>query len=368
MEQTAAPRTDRQSWIDLTEALAIFLVLIYHATLYGCDILESGTPSMYFRYWFRTLLSPCVALFFFANGYLLLGHPLNLKKHMGKTLKIVVLVGLWGMLGQILLMPLMQERFSLGELVDGVCWLRDGWINHLWFLCTLAGIYGLFPLIKYVYDNNMTLFGYFALLCGFFSFGNVLIRQCGEILPSLVLRRHIILPGLDFFKLFSPFSGGAYAFVYFCIGGLAARMKDRFLAMDRKKRILFPGLILLVSSVLLWLTGIFYSRTSKQMWDVVWCGYDTVFTLLNTCAISMLCLNYRGQSRLIRLISENTLGIYLIHGILNISCKNWIAARQSLCNLPGTILYAAFLLFASLALTLVLKKIPVLRKLVTLKW
>lgn len=86
----------RLYYIDLLESIAIFLVLAYHGTNYEYGFLEdSKNVLFYLRDYFRTMLSCCVPLFFFANGYLLLNRAFNLKKHIIKIIKLTVLTGLW---------------------------------------------------------------------------------------------------------------------------------------------------------------------------------------------------------------------------------------------------------------------------------
>ncbi len=68
-------QTDKKRlfFIDILESIAIFFVLSYHGTNYSFEFLQDrGNVLFYFRYYLRTILSCCVPLFFFANGYLLL--------------------------------------------------------------------------------------------------------------------------------------------------------------------------------------------------------------------------------------------------------------------------------------------------------
>lgn len=77
--------TDRWNYIDLMEFIGIFFVLIYHSTTYSCSWIEDGTALSFLRYYLRTILSTCVPLFFFVNGYLLFNRSFNLKKHIIKN-------------------------------------------------------------------------------------------------------------------------------------------------------------------------------------------------------------------------------------------------------------------------------------------
>ena len=82
--------------IDLIESRAMIFVLIYHANTYTCDILEQASALNYIRYFLKTILSTAVPMFLFANGYLLFNRELKLKKHITKSIKLILLTILWG--------------------------------------------------------------------------------------------------------------------------------------------------------------------------------------------------------------------------------------------------------------------------------
>ena len=116
-----------------------------------------------------------------------------------------------------------------------------------------------------------------------------------------------------------------------------------------------------ISSFGLWAIGVYYSFLSNSIWDTVWNGYDTVFTLINVVCIYILCLNYTREKKVVRLVSSNTLGIYLIHELLTNLTKAQVRSIDVICNVPCSLLYTLLILFASLAITLMLKKTPILR-------
>lgn len=87
---------DRWSYIDILECIGIIFVIMYHTSTYNYDCLETNNALYVVRYLSRSLLSTCVPLFFFANGYLLFNRKFDLRKHIYKILKIVqsILIGL----------------------------------------------------------------------------------------------------------------------------------------------------------------------------------------------------------------------------------------------------------------------------------
>lgn len=355
----------REVCIDLLESIAILLVVIYHSKLYNFDFLSSDSSLSYLGYLFNTLLSPCVPLFFFANGYLLLNKRLCLKKHIFKIIRLIILAGVWGIVLILIQMPIKHKYLSVVEIIKTL-WHRDYIWNlyALWFLGALVCIYIFFPLIKLVYDSNKKIFLYFIIVCAIMTFGNVLLNEIGTIFLSKILHKGITLNDFNFFNMFNPFKEYSYAFVYFCIGGYMYLLKDMLLSINSRKRNFLAILTMIVCCLCLWGVGICYSTTSGKIWDVVWNGYNTIFTFINVVCIYILCLNLNKDIKLIRKISCSTFGIYFIHVIPIAITKEFVRNISFLSNIPCNILYAVAVLFVSLTITLIIRKIPISKRLV----
>lgn len=365
MQSTNFRKQTRQVNIDLLKCIAILLVLIYHSTLYSSNILNEPTYLHYVRYLFRTILSPCVPLFFFANGYLLFNKELNLKRHIYKILHLIILCVVWGIGKIIILMFIENEFLSLKEIIKALWQWKQGWINSLWFLGALVCIYILFPLLKYAYDHSKMVFIYFIVVCAIFTIGNVMLNEGITIFLTTVLHRNTILQGFNFYNMFNPFRGiYGYAFVYFCVGGYFYQIKEKILNIGPLKRNILTLLVMVASCICLWGIGICYSMGSGKMWDVVWNGYDTIFTLVNVICIFVLCLNLKKDIAIIRSISCNSMGIYFLHEIIIHFTQNVIKEYQFCCNIPFNIVYAIAILLICLMTALVLRRIPLLRRLV----
>lgn len=368
MQRTEISKQERQTSIDLLKCIAMLFVVVFHSSLYlySSDILSEPSSLHYLRYLFSTILSPCVPIFFFANGYLLFNKELDLKKHVYKILHFIILCGIWGLGKIILLMFIKNEFLSPVEIAEALWSWKRGWINSLWFLPALICIYLLFPVLKVAYDNNKKVFKFFIIICSIFTFGNVLLNESGTFFLTLVLKKTTTLQGKNFFNFFNPFRGiYGYAFVYFCIGGCFYNIKNKILNIQPLKRNIIAGFIIVICCLGLWGVGICYSKASNVMWDVVWNGYDTIFTFVNVICIYILCLNLKKDVAFIRVISCNTLGIYFIHEIIiHLTCKS-VTKYAFLCNIPFTIVYAVVIMMISLMIALVMKKIPVMRRLVS---
>lgn len=362
--------TDGQTrlyFIDLLESIAIFLVLAYHGTNYEYSFLEdSGNVLFYLRYYFRTILSCCVPLFFFANGYLLLNRDFNLKKHIIKIIKLAVLTELWGIIVLFISMFIRHEFLPVKDFLVCVWERGKGVITHLWYMHALIVIYILFPLIKIVYDNRRDIFYFFISAAAIFTFGNVCINIVVSIAANLLLGKNSAYSSFNWFNDLNPFRGiYGYAFVYFCIGGIADDIKNKLRFLNK---IWVNIAIILMSMLGLFSVGVALSNITNKSWDVVWYGYDTIFTFINVFCIFSLCTKYKGKENLFRkvitLVSTNTLGVYFIHVLFNQLLIPYVREFALMSNILGNIIYTLVILFASLVSVVIIKKIPLLKRLV----
>lgn len=332
--------------IDLMESIAIFLVILYHGTLYAFNFLELPSAWRYAAYAFRTILSVCVPLFFFANGYLLLNKEFDLKKHITKTVRLVALTIVWAFVLMPIYLLISGEPFSIATVVKSILNVSTEWsMEYFWFMGAIVGIYILLPALKALFDSNRKAFVFLTAALAVFSFGLVFIDQAASI-AGMLLKRSIPSVKQPIVNMFDPLRGPySYSFVYFCVGGLAFCYEDRILA-------------------LLFLVGLALSRKSGEVWDVVWNGYPTVFTFFAVLFIYVLSLNYTKGWAFVRNISYNTLGIYFLHGLALRLTRPHIKTIELLRNVPANIVYAFAVLCCCLGVCMLLKKIPGLKNLV----
>lgn len=364
---------DRWNYIDLIEFLGMLFVLIYHSTTYSYSFVKEGSSIYYARYFMRTILSTCVPLFFFSNGFLLLNKPLNIKKHIIKIINIIILTGVWGIISILILMPIEHECLSMKEIIVYLCTWHQGWINHLWYMGALVCIYVFFPILKCAFDNQKKSFLFFTAICAIFTFGNRMLSIVGTIFASAICGKEVNFLGINLFNMFNPFRGiYGYAFVYFCVGGLAYGYTEKLKRIKARKRNSLAAMSIILSCTGLFVLGVVLSNISGKIWDVVWDGYDTIFTFVNVSAIFVLSISYlnvknKAINKIVFTISCNTLGIYHIHGIFihltHPIVKEWIVAQTYL----GCVAYSIVIMMLSLCAVLVIKKIPVLDCLVDLR-
>ena len=239
----------------------------------------------------------------------------------------------------------------------------------------LICLYIFYPLLKITYDHYRQAFLFFTCICILFTFGNALLNLLMTFYSNFIAHQGIIYTDTNFLNIFNPFRGiYGHTFAYFCLGGVVAYYFDKIKAIPAKKRNLIAIIGLIIGWVGLFGVGMLYSKASKQIWDNIWYGYDTIFALIATLSIFLLCLNWHKDNIILRTISCHTLGIYLIHMLIIYSLTVFFGdfilryANPLSNSVPfivsfiGVILYTAFVLGLSLALTILIRKIPLLKR------
>lgn len=363
MLQNSENITSKNRWhyIDLMKCIGMLFVIAYHSSTYSCSWMDTGEALSFLRYFFSTILSTCVPLFFFANGYLLLNKPFALKKHITKIVKIIFLTVLWGIIVIALLMPIENEYLSLGEFISYLWTWHQGWINYLWYMGALVCIYVFFPLLKTTFDADKRAFVCFTVICAILTFGNTFISDSASITLN-IFKLYEGTGRVNFFSKFNPFRDiCGYSFVYFCVGGLAHDAKERIEKISARKRISAATLVIVLSCFGLFVTGIFLSKFSGTTWDVVWNGYDTVFTFTNVIMLFVLSLSYKGECKLIRSIAENTLGIYFMHEVFIHLTRKYVINFPVFSTFIGCVIYAFAIMLLCLFVTKIMLKTPLIK-------
>lgn len=174
--------------------------------------------------------------------------------------------------------------------------------------------------------------------------------------------------------MFNPFRKiYGHAFAYFSlgcfVGGRHQKTQKKFEGTFLFNRF-YLLIILLVNTLLLGIWGVFCSKLSGSIWDVVWNGYDTLFTAINVLAIYLISHHYKYNESIISYciqeISKNTLGVYFIHEIfLHLFAKIGIKTFAFANNWLFDFFYAFCIVALCLFAVTLMKKIPIIKKLVT---
>ena len=319
----------RIAYIDILEVLAIFLVVYCHFSNTKGD----SIPAHLIQLCSFTLVVP---LFLMANGALLFHHSFDLKKHIKRTVQLLIAVTVWRILYYIitdLICPGSLDVLNGRQILDYIFGynLSDPLIpaDHFWYLYALIVIYLCFPVLKKIYDmEDKTLYRYVLWIA----------------------LREALLPVGD---------PGSYLF-YFMLGPL---LHDRFYQSGKKNHIPLALLVIVASFALLCLEKHLLGGGMTEQWELWTASYSRLGTLGFSLGLYVLAAEIRwpGRSRLIPFLSMRTMNIYCIHMILSFLWVLWIDPRWHFENLGLHLIRVLIVFTLSVVITEILTWIPGVR-------
>lgn len=343
---------------DLLKFMAIFFVIIYHFYEVPINAFQVNDPVVYLNYFFSGLLSVCVPIFFFVNGALLINKKTDIKKHIRKILRIMVLTWFWSFVTMVTLSYIRHGNMTLQEFIKSIWVFKEGWNDHLWFLQTLVIIYLFSPLLILAFHTQRSIFYFFFAVVIVLTFGSRLFEMISDCFWFVNHKRlNIFTALLDGFNAFRGIFG--FAIGYFILGGILFQYKDKLYKYKTIATIIIP-LIMILSG----LYGYMMSVANNAVYDTVWYGYNTLFTLILVVAIFILTLNYIHTGilgKFIRIVAENSLGIYFLHRIVGYFLLTGYLKFIFSTSLILNILFSMIILLLSTSICLLLKKIPYLK-------
>ena len=324
----------RYDGIDLLKCIAILMVIALHVPLlhFYMNGVE-GSPFRKVQFALRIIMQP-VPYFVAINGFLMLKkRTFDLKTHVRKTLTMILLFFIWASILVVLARVIAGESLTLKQFLIWVFETGDGTGNYagvLWFMEGLISVYLVYPLLWRAYHEDFRSFRFFFIALS------------------------ILLAGVSCLELIR----NAWFLFYFCLGGMISHDLDRFL--QKRKRMVFIGLAAWIVSF-----AFAYYMSAKQgsMYDPSF-NYESVFTAAFIISMFALALPYQASgkplSKLLMGIGQNTFGIFVIHKVFI-----WIIDRYfEVFSFGERLVTCLVVLAASYLVTLLMNRIPVLKKLV----
>lgn len=349
---------NRIIYIDVLKTLAIVMVVSLHSGLWHTDFISNYTFATYFQYFMRLVMEG-VPIFLLVNGYLKLSKTFDFKKHITKTLKLFIIYVVWSFILTILLSIINKNSMSISSLIN--CFLLtdigNSYTGILWFIRYLILIYLIFPIIKVLYDNDYNLFKYFFGILLIFTFGFNFIYMIIDLFNS----KYSITILLNFKNFISSFNikvvDNIYL-LYFMLGGIIAAEKEDFF---NKKYFIY--------GIFYWIIAFIYGVIMSKVTNTLYAdnyNYSQImlmYTILGFVYTSTK-LNIKNKfiKRIIISVSENSMGIYLLHMIV-ISLIN-VVFPFSGYSLIIRALMTLVVVMLSLLLSIILRKIPGLNYLI----
>lgn len=361
------PKT-RYYYLDYLKAIAIFMVIFYHVSMLWRGMYDAPPAQRLLYNAVVNLCAVCVPLFFLVNGALLFNKSLDLGKHISKTILLFVTYFIWRIVTIPSIAFINGDPFGKDQLPDyiqsvlGLHRYPEYNVTHFWFIPVLIGLYVVFPILKHAYDTQrkalLLLFGALFTVTFLGNFVTFLLELIFSVPMTDPESRKTI------FSPFDAFSRYSYAFIYFILGGYL-----------HKRYVLEKTKIKWYLLVLVWLGGFIYLhflQFSKmriyEYFDAVIESYPEICTLAMASALFVLFSRFtygiRALNKIAVVISLSTLGIYYIHAVFRNTRISYEIFE------PGY-LSTAFerslaILIISLLIAMILKQIPIVKKLVQL--
>ena len=358
-------KENRIYYFDIIKCIASYLICLSHFGTLNTNIVHSPDFYVYFNYFLQGVSSVGVPIFLMVNGAFLLNKNYPLSKIYYRVRAYLLLFLVWGTISLLILAPLFQDHYNLGQFLSAVLRTKAGRTEHLWFLMAMTYIYLLFPFLKVVYDKSEKAYTTYMVVvlfvCTFgFVFLNEVAKAAGFFLHSSTLSQMDI----KYLLWFNPFDKWfAYTILYFICGGLVAKNIAFF--NQRAGTLVF---YILMSLVLLFVFGLMKTHFDTIEYDSVWGGHNSIMTLVMAIALFVLCSRIKIKNekfiKVSKVIGLNTLGIYFIHVPLGFWLTDYYKKLPISNYLLADLFYALVLMMASLCISIFLKKIPGVNRLV----
>lgn len=371
----------RVQYLDLLKAIAIFLVVFCHFVLLS----ETVAANVF--------MSACwmaVPTFFMVNGALLFRRPLNLKKHIGKTVSIYLVLVVWKLLYMLFIpvcMKTLLPAVSVGEVLNYLFLFGElpGIINgHLWFIEALLAVYVMFPLFRIAWDRGgssaetasgaapkaaHSLVGAFAILALVCTNGLHSLEVAGD-----MLRRAGLWFPFSFGSLaaFQPFGKYGNMLGFFLLGALLAAKEKPLTGSQTGQRLAGGGMLIIGLAAL---TGVKWFLSGQLSWDGILLqeGYRHVPVIFMAAGLFLLCKDVEIKTRwlavTVEALSKRTLGIFYIHWIFGWLLVNPLAGfmvgHGMNFGIGANIIKNIVLMVPAFLVTLALERIPFVKKLVS---
>lgn len=357
-------KKERIEYLDLIKAISIILVIFCHKVTMPQDTILGNI--------IMAMAWAAVPNFFFVTGGLMhQSKELNWKKYLNKLLRAYLVLCIWKILYLFFYSAFQEVAFSKTEFIEYLFVFGDiSGVNagHLWFMYAYLFVLLFYPVSWFLFQNRKTGRLILTYLAGILFAGTFLV-SAGNFIFKLISD----VTGLNQLSIsvaaVFPFGRYANALFFFIAGGflLAYREKIKEFMKTRHLHIWLPAA--LTAAGTFGLVFVKYCDTGTFTWDNTYItnGYSRLMTVLLSFGIYLLILNLpvtRAGKFLAKWFGTNTMGIYYLHmPLLVLFQVKFSSYFTDYYSVGLNILKTLVTLLICTGITLILKKIPVLRRL-----
>lgn len=350
---------NRRLYFDIMKILACFFVIFNHTGNYGFFLFstyKTGSFKFFLLMFLSIFCKFAVPLFLTISGALLLNKQEESLKHiwLKRILKIVILLTIFSFIYYLYEIHLGNQAFNLPTFIKG--FYEGKWNSQFWYLYIFIAYLASLPLLRTFVKNLDTKYFYYMFILV------IIARSIMPIVQYLVFNNTTIVNDNMIIKWITE-----DIFIYPCLGYF---LEYKFDINKHKKIIPIMWCINIITIILSCYltslkvidTGICTEKGSQDFFNI--------FSLINCSTIFItikyFCLNINIKNtikNIITSLSECTLGIYVFQYLIALEIKIHILDKYySTPNFGTTIIYTLTIFTICYIITLILKKIPIIKK------
>lgn len=328
----------RIKYLDVLKTIAIIGVVVIHSAAPLVDNYSVGSYDWWTGNIYDSIFRTCVPLFFMVSGALLLNRDtISLKDfYLKKTLPLILAFVFWSTVYFIQRNIPYSESFTLNNYIKSM--ISGNIFGRLWFLYTIIGLYLVTPFIKTFVKNASE---------------KELKAYLGLWFASTV--------GIGFLKHFYKLEVAldlslVYGYVgYFILGYYFSK---RNFKLNIKKSLLALAVLNIITIIGTYGLSIENSENNLYFYG----NLSPNIILVTVLLFLVIKHSVNGQSsNLLKEISTNSLGIYLIHTFVMNYLRNVEVDEQLFNPVMGVPILVVLTFSVSLLISMLIRKIPVLR-------
>ncbi|BCZ46178.1 hypothetical protein psyc5s11_22450 [Clostridium gelidum] len=347
---------ERNLQLDILKIMACFAVVVIHVTGIITFNMKSNYTINHTLYYMAGFAVP---IFFIVNGYFQLNkEKVNYTYVMKKIGNILIVVFVWNLI-VFLLSRVVTNRFLTDLLLSKKTTnpfsmtlnslIQRDYFWQFWFFGSIIIIYAVLPLLIKCFASNKR-----AIVI------TVIFIVCCLIVDSLSISRSLNKKPIIQIGVIQTLRLWTW-FAYYLLGGLLGKTKIREYILNKisgKLNIFIFVLSSIIISVYQYnMAHKYYHAASIEFF------YDNIFDFIWVISLFFLIYNHKfkvNSGKFIGLVSDKIMGIYIVHvTVLNVSTHFYKF------NTPITNILLIFIVFGiSLALTLIISKIPIVNRLI----
>lgn len=349
MTQAKLPeKKEKIVYLELLRTIACFLVIVNH-TISG--VFLPRTPQT--GTWWAAIISffiskTAVPLFLMISGALLLGKVEKKEKHIKRIRRIILDIVIFSFVFYVYGSIKTGTAIDITEFFKRVGWQH--FTNAYWYLYLYVGILVMMPLFQRLSANmNRRMYCYLILISVVFLGGMPLVTH--------------YLPGVSVHQLFPETFISVYAGIVF-LGYFLAHEVEIKHSYALISVLVFIGMICLQA---------YGTYLEYQHYPEDYLFYDNRTFITNVLAAAALfylarwfasVAEWKGFWRCVTILGGCSFGIYLLSDIfIDTYAMSYLMLMQKLHILKATVLYQMEVFGTALAITAVLRQIPIIKKL-----